>query len=207
MIRFYQRTDCPFCWKVRLAFHEYGIEYESVPTTLGEKHPDVTRLNPKGSVPVFVDGDVVIWESAVALEYLNDGYAGGRVYLGDASDRASIRLLQAYSDSIVGPALRELVFEKRSKPESEWDSEKIQKSDGAWRSCLDQLEVWLDGGEFFAEEFSAAECALLPRFGVAEVYGAAVDERHPGLLRWFAALKNRGSYLEAYPEAFIGIGQ
>lgn len=205
MIRFYQRTDCPFCWKVRLAMHEYAIKYQSVETVLGDKHPDVLRYNPKGSVPVLVDGEVVVWESAVALEYLNECYADHSLFSNNTAQRASIRLLQSYSDSIVGPTLRDMVFEKRSRPESEWDRGKIDQSDKAWRNCLDQLEDWLSGQEFFVEGFSAAECALLPRFGVAEVYGASVDQRHPELHQWFSQLKQRPSYGAAYPKSFIGI--
>ena len=54
MLTLYQRTDCPFCWKVRIALAELDIEYQSVDTVLGEKHPEVQRLSPTGTVPVLV---------------------------------------------------------------------------------------------------------------------------------------------------------
>ena len=53
MLTLYQRTDCPFCWKVRIALVEYGIEFDTVDTVLGEKHPEVTRLSPSGTVPLL----------------------------------------------------------------------------------------------------------------------------------------------------------
>lgn len=205
MITLYQRTDCPFCWKVRLALAEYAIDYQSIATSLGEKHPDILRYNPKGSVPLLLDGDTTIWESAVALEYLNEAYTQGQLLPGNAAERCQLRLLHNYSDALVGPALRDLVFEKRSKPSAEWDQDKIQHSEHAWRRCLDQLESWLDSQPFFGQDFSVAECALLPRFGVAEVYSAGVDDRHPGLLQWYSQLTQRNSYTMAYPDSFIGI--
>ena len=205
MITLYQRTDCPFCWKVRLALQECALPYHSIATSLGEKHADVVRFNPKASVPLMVDDDTVIWESAVAVEYINECYAAGRLLAGDASQRSVIRLLHSYSDSLIGPALRDLVFEKRSKPNSEWDWDKINHSEQAWRSRLDYLEDQLRGERFLIDDFSAAECALLPRFGIAEVYGAGVDDRHPGLQQWYYRLKQRDSFKAAYPDSFIGI--
>jgi glutathione S-transferase len=203
MITLYHRADCPFCWKVRMGLGELQLEYDIVDVSLGEKHPDVVRYNPKGSVPVLLDADTVIWESSAILEYLDEKYAQGVLYPGEAEQRARARLLQSYSDTVVGPALRELVFEKRSKPENQWDTGKLQQSEDAWRECLRQLSNWLDGNDYFCGTISAAECALLPRFGIAEAYGAPGVEEFPLLNRWFCELKQRPSYIETYPNKFI----
>lgn len=203
MIRLYHRTDCPFCWKVRLALVELQLDYELIDTVLGQKHPDVVALSPKGSVPVMVDGDTIVWESSAILEYLDDQYHPGSLFPGDASQRAKVRLLVSYSDTVVGPALRELVFEKRSKPERQWDWRKIERSEQAWTECLVKLEQWLDNHTYFGDRFSAAECALLPRFGIAEAYGATQYENFPGLLRWFQGLRQGNLFTDTYPEQFL----
>lgn len=203
MIRLYHRSDCPFCWKVRLALAELQLDYELIDTVLGQKHPDVVAFSPKGSVPVLIDGDTIVWESSAILEYLDEQYRPGTLYPGDASHRSSVRLLVSYSDTVVGPALRELVFEKRSKPEQQWDWYRIERSEQAWRGCLGQLEKWLGNSEFFCDRFSAAECALLPRFGIAEAYGATMYEGFAGLLRWYTDLKQSDRFTATYPEQFI----
>lgn len=204
MITLYQRTDCPFCWKARIALAELGLEYEVVATRLGEKNLDVARLSPTGTVPVLVDGDTVIWESAVILEYLDGCYSPGRLFSGDARELARIRLLHAYSDKIVGSCLRELVFEKRAKPEPEWDEGVVQASEKQWRDCQSRMEQDLDQKPFFgAEGYSAADCALAARFGVAEAYGAAVGEEFPALHRWYVSVMARPSWKAAYPASFI----
>jgi len=203
MITLYERTDCPFCWKVRLALTELGLEYEIVATRLGEKHPELIRLSPTGTVPVLVDADTVIWESAVILEYLDGRYSPGALFPGDAAEQARIRLLHAYSDKIVGSCLRELVFEKRSKPESEWDEAIIQASERKWRDCQSRMERDLGENPFFGGHFCAADCALAARFGVAEAYGAGVTAEFPRLQRWYATLIERPSWKSAYPSSFI----
>lgn len=202
MITFYQRSDCPFCWKVRLALVELRLDYTVVDTRLGEKHPDVLRLSPTGTVPVLVDGDVVIWESGVMLDYLDQRYAPGALLPSDPALQAGIRLMHAYSDKCIGPALRELVFEKRSKPSSEWDQELVSSSERAWGACQDYLETRLEPRNHSGETLNAAECALAARCGVAEAYGADVGEEYTSLHSWFEAVKLRPSWELAYPESF-----
>jgi glutathione S-transferase len=206
MITLYQRTDCPFCWKVRIALAELDVEYETVETRLGEKHPEVLRLSPAGTVPVMVDGDAVIWDSAVMLDYLDGRYAPGRLLPASPAEEARVRLLHVYSDRQLGTCLRTLVFEMRSRPEREWDRELLARGREEWAACQAWLERELGGRDNFGGEFGAADCALASRCGVAEAYGVAVDAAYPGLRRWFDGAKARPSWQAAYPASFIRSG-
>lgn len=40
----------------------------------GHKTPEAIALNPRGQVPIFKDGDVVINESLAAIQYLEHAY-------------------------------------------------------------------------------------------------------------------------------------
>ena len=203
MLTLYQRTDCPFCWKVRIALTELSLEYEAVDTRLGEKHAEVLRLSPTGNVPVLVDGDIAIWESSVILDYLDHRYALGRLIPFEPVAETRVRLLQAYSDKTVGISLRDLVFEKRSKPKHEWDNDVIRQSEEKWATCQAWLESEIGNREFFGDRFSAADCALAARFGIAEAYGAAIPIEYPKLRMWFQTIKARRSWKVAYPSSFI----
>ena len=161
--------------------------------------PALLDLSPQRTTPVLADGDVVLWESSIILDYLDERY-GPEVLLGrDPALRARARSVQYYSDRIVGPALREVIFEKRDKPEADWDQARIEKGMAGWRQCMAYLEAWLDGAPFFADRFSVAECALLPRFGLAELYGAGVDATFPGLFAWYEASRERPSFRTSHP--------
>lgn len=203
MIRLYERTDCPFCWKARIALEDLGIPYEIVSTRLGEKHPDVVRLSPARTVPVMVDSDTVIWDSAVIVDYLDSRYAPGRLVPSDPAEEARVRLLHVYSDKQLGACLRTLVFEMRSKPEREWDRELLAEGRDDWAACQAWLERELGDRDYFGGQFGAADCALASRCGVAEAYGVPVSDAYPRLQRWFAAVKSRSSWEAAYPTSFI----
>ena len=61
---------------------ELGLEYESVSVDLvqGEQHkPAFLALNPYGKVPVLVDGDTVVTESAAICTWLAERHADGQL--------------------------------------------------------------------------------------------------------------------------------
>jgi len=200
-LRFFHKDECPFCWKARIALAETGTDYELITLGPGDDRGELDRLSPSGTTPVLADDRLVIWESAVILEYLND-QSGGLLMPTSDHGRAQARLLQAYSDSQIGRHLREVVFEKRGKPEIQWDRERIAKGEAGWRRCLDWLEAHLRRQDFFSGSFGVAECALYPRFALAERYSVGVDGRHPGLLRWYTALSERPSCRATRPASW-----
>ncbi len=203
MIVLYQRTDCPFCWKVRLALAELELAYSTVDLELGGTHPDVARHSPTGTVPVLVDGGTAIWESSVILDYLDARYAPWRLFPGQPIDAARVRLLQTWSDKVVGRCLKGLVFEKRARVDSDRDQDVICNSERQWRDCMDWLEGQLNDRNRFSDDYTAADCALAARFGVAAAYGAGVTPDHPGLHEWFSFVSHRPSWQAAYPTSFI----
>ena len=59
----------------RWLLEEMNIPYELVQVTMEmSRQPEYKKLHPHGKVPVLVDGDVVIYESAAICAYLADRY-------------------------------------------------------------------------------------------------------------------------------------
>lgn len=80
------------------ALRELDAEFEFVPVNLpaGEnRHPDFLRLNPAGKLPVLVDGDFVLTESAAIVMYLAEKYGAKGLMPADLKERA-----QAYRWSL-----------------------------------------------------------------------------------------------------------
>ena len=202
MYTLYDRPECPFCLKVRIVLAELNCAHETIEVT---DKAQVAGLGPQGTTPVLVDGDLVVWESSVIAEYLNDRCAG-RLMPEDPAEAAQVRLLHAYSDKVVGPAgLREVIFEKRGADKADWDEARIQEGETGWRACLDWLEGQIAGeGGLVGKADTLADCALFPRFALAEHYGVPVDDRHPKLKTWYGARKSRPLYSGTGPRAWSG---
>lgn len=77
--------------RVRWALQELDAEFEFVPINLlaGEnRHPDFLRLNPAGKLPVLIDGDLILTESAAIVMYLAEKYGSKGLMPTDLSERA-----------------------------------------------------------------------------------------------------------------------
>ena len=72
---------------------ELGADFEFVPVNLlaGEnRRPDFLRLNPAGKLPVLVDGDFVLTESAAIVLYLAEKYRAAGFLPADPKARAQV---------------------------------------------------------------------------------------------------------------------
>ena len=62
---------------VHLLLEELGVEFELERVdraNLAHKSPAYLELNPNGTIPVLVDGDLVLWETAAICLYLLDAH-------------------------------------------------------------------------------------------------------------------------------------
>src|SRR6266478_4020831 len=109
-----------FARKVEIALYEKSLPFEremvafTQATGYSPKHPDVLAANPKGQVPVLVDGDLTLFDSTLIFEYLEDAYPAPPLYPAGAKPRARCRLLELTADEILLPSLRLLMH--RSEP-------------------------------------------------------------------------------------------
>ena len=73
MTLFSNKTDI-YCHQVRIVLAEKGVAYETEivdPQALPE---DLMELNPYGTVPTLVDRDLVLFNSRIIMEYLDERF-------------------------------------------------------------------------------------------------------------------------------------
>ena len=200
-MKLYHRPDCPFCWKVRIYLIEAGIDVQEIVIKLGERHPDIMANNPNGTVPMLVDGDLILWESAVIIEYLADKFPKSSLMSGSPEQRAEVRQIHSYSDHNLGKSLFPYIKQVRESAHHKATDELCQSTSLAWHEIQKRLAIILDRREFFGDGFSAAECALLPRFALALAYGLTWNEGNHSLKEWFRRCVKRPSFSGSYPAA------
>lgn len=89
-------------WKVRLLLSMLKVPFETIvlDTKKGEnKTPEFLKLNPRGQVPVLVDGDKVFWDSTACLVYLARKHGGEQWLPADASGMAEVQQWLALSNN------------------------------------------------------------------------------------------------------------
>jgi len=93
MLKLYSYRRCPFAMRVRMVLFEKNIPFQTIEENLKEKSVALQKLHPQARVPVLVDGDFVIYESAIITQYLQDAYPKGPDLLPkDPKLRAQVRL-------------------------------------------------------------------------------------------------------------------
>jgi glutathione S-transferase len=137
---------CPFAWRVRLAAAEKGVAAEFFPCDVDDPDPRVRAHNPDEHSPLLYHhvampgaAPVVLTESLVIAQYLDEAFEGRPLMPAAAQKRARLRLTEI--------ELRALdVHNERARPEAR------RRSEGALaaleqRLCLDPVAPFLHGAE------------------------------------------------------------
>ena len=185
-----------FTGKVRIALDEKGLDYELVSVPFGRaqgygpKHPDVLAINPKGQVPVLVDGPLALYDSTIILEYLEDRHPTPPLYPRDPAARARVRQLEAAADEILFPLVFELIQEVFYKASAR-DEARIATARAAIARHYAGLEARLAEQPFLAGDFGVADIGYFMTVTFATNLGAGLDETTPRLQAWYVRVAGR----------------
>lgn len=181
-----------FTAKVRIALDEKGIEYERVEVGWTAEaryephHPDVVRLNPKRQVPVLVDGETVVTDSTVILEYLEDAFPEPALMPKDPARRARCRQFEAWADEVLFAPLWDLietsVYATGNSAETDARASAIARIQALERG----LDRDLEGGGPLCGEFSIADIGAFVMVSAAATLGAPPPDDVPNLAAWLA---------------------
>ncbi len=70
MIDLYIMENCPYCRKVMDFLDENHIDFNKNDISYPENHQRLLKLGGIDQVPFMVDGDIMMYESADIIEYL-----------------------------------------------------------------------------------------------------------------------------------------
>ncbi len=104
MITLYDADRCPYCARVRIVLAEKDIEHEVVTIDLSDRPAWLYEKNPLGKVPVIEEDVLVLPESVVIMEYLEERYPDPPLLPADAAERALVRLRIERFDHTLGDA-------------------------------------------------------------------------------------------------------
>ena len=201
MLRLYRFPYSTNVERVALALAHKGLEVESVVIDPADRSP-VRAVSGQDLVPVLVDGDAVVTDSARILRHLEARFPEPPLFPAATAARAEIELFLDW-------------FNRAWKREPNLIADALERGDretadvARWsarlRDRLELFEALLEGREHLFGTFGAADCAAWPflRYGVAierdddELFHQVlhermpIDERHPNLRAWIARVAER----------------
>ena len=140
---------------------------------LKNKPKDLLELNPYAKVPVLVDGDGVVYESAIVNEYLEEKYPAIRLLPTDQLQRAKARIWIDFFNSRIHPAAHDITHDKNP----EQAKEQMAKH-------LKTLDQEMAGKRYILDDYSLADVTFIPFYTRRQRYGVTIDNGLPNLKRW-----------------------
>ncbi|MFQ5458155.1 MAG: glutathione S-transferase family protein [Myxococcota bacterium] len=188
MIKLYSTYYCPYALRTRIVLAEKKIEHEHHEIDLKNKPADFLDISPYGKVPVLIDGDTRVYESAVINEYLDEKYPEPSLMPPTPEGRAYVRIWIDYANTRLMPAgfrARRATEEKRAEAMKEF------------LDCLGTMEKEIDGKLYLAgEQYTLADAAFAPVFAALRKEEGFDWDAFPNLDAWFERISARPSYAQ-----------
>jgi RNA polymerase-associated protein len=135
---------------------------------------------------------VVIYESYVIDEYLDERYPQPQLMPTDPVHRARVRLFRDFCDAELGPAVYALVKQVRN-PSGGRDEEAVRQARTAIAGLLQRLDPELGDHEFLLGGFGLADIEIAPWVVGLDALGFKRDELPPRVSAWIDRLRYRPS--------------
>jgi glutathione S-transferase len=186
--------------RVRWALQELGVEFEAVKIDLpaGEgATPEFLRLNPVGKLPVLVDGDRVLTESAAIVLYLAEKYPEAKLLPTDLEERAQAYRWLLFTVTEIEQPLWRIARHTFLYPEEKRSQVDIELAREDIRPMLEVMDQHMRG-----RSFVVGNAATVTDFVLAYTLDWANLE---GLLDGFPGLQNYMENMYRRPKAVMRI--
>jgi glutathione S-transferase len=135
--------------RVRWTLQELGVDFEPISVNLfaGEGfRPEFLKLNPAAKIPVLVDGDLVLTESAAIVLYLAEKYR--RFLPTDVRGRAEVNRWLLFTVTELEQPLWRIAKNKNLYPEEQRLAADIPLASEDFRRMADVAEKHMQGRTF-----------------------------------------------------------
>src|SRR6218665_2175480 len=189
MMVLYSGTTCPFSQRCRLVLFEKGMDFEVRDVDLFNKPEDISVMNPYGQVPILVERDLILYESNIINEYIDERFPHPQLMPADPVMRARARLfLHNFEQELFAHI-----------PDIESGNQKAaDKARVAIRDNLTQIVPLFSRQEYIlGDEFSMLDVAIAPLLWRLGHYGIELPKQAAPLLKYAERIFSRPAYIEA----------
>lgn len=150
----FSSSDCAMSHCVRFAMYEKGVSADIEFYDPSEPPDDLLELNPTGVSPTLVERDLVLYDSRIIMEYLDERFPHPPLHPMDPISRAKARMIIKRIDQDWYQLFDEITNSGEKKSAR---AKKMLKE-----SLLSAEPIFQAQPFFMGEEFSLIDCALVP---------------------------------------------
>ncbi|NYT58635.1 glutathione S-transferase N-terminal domain-containing protein [Alcaligenaceae bacterium] len=192
MMVLYSGTTCPFSQRCRFVLFEKGMDFEIRDIDLYNKPEDIAVMNPYGQVPILVERDLILYESNIINEYIDERFPHPQLMPADPVMRARTRLfLYNFEKELF---IHVSALEDRSSTDTK--AQEIARQN--IRDRLAQLAPLLLKNKFMlGDEFSMLDVAVAPLLWRLDHYGIELPKNAAPIQKYAERIFSRPAYIEA----------
>ncbi|WP_313914809.1 glutathione S-transferase N-terminal domain-containing protein [Tahibacter sp.] len=153
ILTLYSARDSVHCHRIRLILAAKGVSYDLVLVDPAKPPEDLIDLNPTQSLPTLVDRDLVLYETSVVAEYLDERYPHPPLMPIDPLSRARLRLAIVRMERDWLPLAEQCAGSGKN---SEAARKRLREA------LMGSLPLFKAAKFFLNPEMSLADCALAP---------------------------------------------
>jgi stringent starvation protein A len=189
----YSGATCYRSHRTRIVLFEKDVECQIIPVDIKRKPRELAELNPYNDVPTMVDRDLVLYDSHIINEYLDERLPHPPLMPVDPVTRAKARLMLMRFDRDWYALL----------PDMEGDDKKhSQRARNIIRDGLTVISPnFKDQSYLLGEEFSLADCSLAPLLWRLPLYGIELPRQAKPILDYAERLFARKSFQSSLTDA------
>jgi RNA polymerase-associated protein len=188
MMTLYSGTTCPFSQRCRIVLYEKGMDFQIVDVDLFNKPEDLAVMNPYNQVPVLVERDLILYESNIINEYIDDRFPHPQLMPADPVMRARARLFLYRFENEMFCHIHSI--EKNQKS--------ADKGRQVIRDALTQISPVFAKQKFMlGDEFTMLDVAIAPLLWRLDHYGIQLPKQAAPLMKYAERLFSRPAYIDA----------
>jgi glutathione S-transferase len=163
---------------------------------------EFAKLWPICKFPVLMDGDWMVPESSIIIEYLDQKYPGRTRFIPADPDQArQMRMRDRFFDLHVMEQMMKIVGD-RLRPEGKHDPYGAEEARGKLATALTLVNEAMATKTFaIGETFTMADCAAAPSLFYAAKVVPAFEATYPNVAGYLDRLKKRPSFARCLREA------
>lgn len=182
--------------RVRMVLAEKGVAVEVLDVDVANKPEDLMDLNPYGSLPTLIDRDLVLYQSQVIMEYMEERFPHPPLLPVYPVARAQSRLLVfriekdwcGLVDTLMGGTSRESVLEKSRKELRE--------------KLISVAPIFDEKPYFMSDDFTLVDCCVAPILWRLEEMGIDLPAKQTsGMQKYMQRIFDRETFQSSLSEA------
>jgi stringent starvation protein A len=197
MMTLYSGSTDPFSQRCRFVLHEKGMDFQIIDVDLDKKAEDLAVINPYNGVPVLIERDLVLYESNIINEYIDERFPHPQLMPPDPLMRARARLFLSRFE-------KEIFVHVETMETG--DTRKLEKARNTIRDRLTEISSVLNKQKYLLnDEFSMLDVAMAPLLWRLSFYDIELPKVAAPILKYAERLFSRQGFIDALTPAERGL--